>query len=86
MNHQNRFNLIDEKWIPIVGSEKANLFDIFTDTSLRDFGGSPLQKIALQKLIQAIAQAAWTPENEDEWRKAGASGLSKYCLEYLNEK
>ena len=85
MNHQNRFNLIDEKWIPIVGSEKANLFDIFTDTSLRDFGGSPLQKIALQKLIQAIGQAAWTPENEDEWRKVGASGLSKYCLEYLKK-
>ena len=86
MNNSNRFNLIDEPWIPIVGAaDKASLRDIFTSCSLQSLGGNPVQKLALQKLLQAIAQAAWTPEDEQEWKNEGVAGMAKQCLSYLDK-
>ena len=57
-NITNRFNLVDEQWIPVAGAGLVSLMRIFTDSSLRALGGNPVQKIALIKLLLAIAQAA----------------------------
>lgn len=44
---ENRFNLIDEPWIPVVGKGKVGLKDIFADESISALGGNPVEKIAV---------------------------------------
>lgn len=82
---ENRFNLIDEPWIPVVDSERASLKDIFSKPGLRALGGNPVQKIALTKLLLAIAQAAATPQDDDAWRQMGWQGMADKCLHYLQQ-
>ena len=85
MHSTNRFNLIDEAWIPIAGKEAASLRDIFSRGEPAALGGNAIQKIALFKLLLAIAQAARTPEDEGEWAALGAEGLGRDCLAYLEK-
>ncbi|WP_442903849.1 type I-E CRISPR-associated protein Cse1/CasA, partial [Gilvimarinus sp. 1_MG-2023] len=54
---ENRFNLIDEPWIPVADVGRVSLKDIFKRPDLRALGGNPVQKIALTKLLLAIVQA-----------------------------
>ncbi|GLR62601.1 type I-E CRISPR-associated protein Cse1/CasA [Marinospirillum insulare] len=82
---ENRFNLIDEPWIPVTDQGKVSLRQIFTEPEYRSLGGNPVQKIALLKLLLAIAQAAATPKDEQEWQALGAQGLAKRCLAYLDK-
>lgn len=82
---ENRFNLIDEPWIPVADHGRVSLRDIFSNPDYRSLGGNPVQKIALLKLLLAIAQAAATPETESEWRTLGTEGLLERCLEYLEK-
>lgn len=79
----NRFNLIDEPWIPVAGAGRVSLADIFSNPDLRTFGGTPVEKIALFKLVMAIAQAAQTPADEAAWQDLTAAGLAAQCREYL---
>lgn len=81
---QNRFNLIDEPWIPVADHGRVSLRQIFSNPDYRSLGGNPVQKIAVLKLLLAIAQAAATPEDETEWKAMGAEGLAKHCLAYLD--
>lgn len=80
-----KFNLIDEKWIPITGNDKVSLLDIFSDEKLKAIGGNARQKIALLKLLLAIAQAAHTPATQDEWKRLGKEGLALACMDYLEK-
>ena len=80
---ENRFNLIDEPWIPVADVGRVSLSQLFSNPEYRALGGNPIQKIALMKLLLAIAQAACTPKNEEEWRLLGAKGLAEKCLGYL---
>lgn len=82
---ENRFNLVDEAWIPIADLGRTSLRQVFTNLEYRSLGGNPVQKIALLKLLLAIAQAAATPENEQAWRELGAKGLANRCLDYLQQ-
>jgi CRISPR system Cascade subunit CasA len=82
---ENRFNLIDEPWIPIAGKASASLCEVFTDASLPALGGTPIQKLSLLKLLLAIAQRTITPQNNEEWRTLGAMGLGKACCAYLED-
>nr|WP_067292634.1 type I-E CRISPR-associated protein Cse1/CasA [Marinobacterium profundum] len=82
---ENRFNLIDEPWIPVVDHGRVSLRQLFSQSDYRSLGGNPVQKIALLKLLLAIAQSAVTPENEDEWKALGAQGLAERCLAYLDK-
>ena len=82
---QNRFNLIDEPWIPVADVGRVSLRQVFSKPEYRALGGNPVQKIALMKLLLAIAQAAYTPKDEQEWKKLGANGLAQHCLDYLNK-
>ena len=77
------YNLVYEKWIPIVGKGKVSLVDVFSDFSIRDIAGNPIQKIALIKLFVAIAQASVRLEDEDDWSRLGSKGLAGKALEYL---
>jgi len=83
MTTENHFNLIDEPWIPVVDVGLASLRDIFSHSGYRALGGNPVQKIALTKLLLAIAQAAATPADDEAWAELGAAGLSAKCLDYL---
>lgn len=82
---ENRFNLVDEPWIPVADQGRVSLQDIFSNPDYRSLGGNPVQKIALLKMLLAIAQAAATPETEAEWRVLGSKGLAQHCLDYLNK-
>jgi CRISPR system Cascade subunit CasA len=81
----NRFNLIDETWIPITDKGPVSLRQVFQDPDLRSLGGDPVQKAALLKLFLALSQAACTPEDDAGWEKLGAKGLSKRALGYLKD-
>jgi CRISPR system Cascade subunit CasA len=83
MTTDNRFNLIDEPWLPVVDVGLASLRQVFTQPKYRALGGNPVQKIALTKLLLAVAQAAATPADDDEWATMGAAGMSEKCLTYL---
>lgn len=80
---ENRFNLVDEPWIPIADVGRVSLQQIFTESTYRALGGNPVQKIAVTKLLLAIAQASSTPQDDDDWVNLGAQGLAEKCLSYL---
>ncbi len=86
MSDGQRYNLLDEHWIPIAGSNAVSLKDVFSKPNLRALGGSVLEKISLQKLMQAIAQAAITPEDDAAWLRLGEEGMANACLEYLEKQ
>ncbi|MEN3752594.1 type I-E CRISPR-associated protein Cse1/CasA [Mangrovibacter sp. SLW1] len=48
-------------------------------------GGNPVQKIALTKLLLAIAQSASTPRDELDWKRMGWQGMANNCLSYLEK-
>ncbi|AEC02347.1 type I-E CRISPR-associated protein Cse1/CasA [Parasphaerochaeta coccoides] len=79
----NRFNLVREKWIPIAGGSRVSLMDIFTDPSIGHVGGTAVQKLAILKLLLAIAQTANIPCDEHDWEKLQPTGLATACKEYL---
>jgi CRISPR system Cascade subunit CasA len=83
---ENRFNLVEEPWIPVADAGLVSLRDIFTKPALRSLGGNPLQKIAITKLLLAIVQAAWTPDDDDEWESSGCVGMAQRALQYLEGK
>lgn len=85
MTTDKKFNLIDEQWIPIRERGLFSLRDIFSDPSLRRIGGNPIQKTAIFKLLCAIAQAAWTPKTEEEWRQSTVEDFCRKCLAYLEK-
>lgn len=85
MHTENRFNLIDEPWIPIVDVGRVSLKQIFSESTYCALGGNPVQKIALIKLLLAIAQSAYTPKDDDDWVALGADGLAQKCLGYLEK-
>jgi CRISPR system Cascade subunit CasA len=75
---ERRFNLIDEPWIPVAGVGHVSLRQLFSQPS------NPVQKIAVTKLLLAIAQAAYTPVDDDDWVNLGSQGLAEKCLDYLD--
>lgn len=83
---ERRFNLVDEGWIPVEGQGRVSLEDVFSDTTLKSLGGTAVQKLAILKLLLAIAHTVITPEDDDEWRRLGSQGLGVRCVDYLREK
>lgn len=79
----NRYNLIDEAWIPVANRGRASLRQIFSDPDGRALSGNPVQKMALTKLLLAICQAAVTPDDDAQWRELGPEGLASRCRDYL---
>ena len=79
----NRYNMIDEPWIPVADHGRVSLRQVFTQQEYRSLGGNPVQKIALIKLLLAIAQGAATPVDDQAWSALGSQGLAERCLSYL---
>lgn len=79
----NRFNLIDEPWVPVADRGRVSLRQIFNEPDYRALGGNSVQKIALMKFLLAICHAAATPEGDVQWRELGPEGLASRCLDYL---
>lgn len=80
------FNLIEEQWIPVAQIGLVSLRDIFSNPDLPALGGSVLEKIAVMKLLLAIAQTAYTPRDNKDWLELGISGLKEKCLSYLEQQ
>jgi len=85
MNFENRFNLIEEPWIPVIGKGLLSLRQVFGEPDNRALGGNPIQKIALTKLLLAIAQAASTPADDEAFDALKSSELASKCLDYLDK-
>ncbi len=84
----NRFNLVEEKWIP-TASGVLSLNDIFSDGIKSRIGyliGTPLEKISLFRFLLAVAQSAFTPKNKDEWLSLDREQFCKEICNYLSEK
>jgi len=77
------FNLVDEPWIPIKNNGEISLWQVFSESDHRGLGGSAVTRIALLKLLLAIAQAADTPKDDDHWRSMGCLGMMERCRGYL---
>ncbi|MCU8269052.1 type I-E CRISPR-associated protein Cse1/CasA [Vibrio vulnificus] len=82
---ENRFNLIDEPWIPITDIGLVSLKQLFSEKNYRSLGGTPLEKIAVTKFLLAITQSACTPEDDAAWNQLGVEGLASACLTYLEK-
>lgn len=82
---ENRFNLIDEPWIPIADAGLVGLKEVFANNDLKQLGGNPVQKISLMKLLLAIGQAALTPNDEASWRQTRKDEFLTSCEQYLQQ-
>lgn len=82
----NRYNLVDEAWIPVADHGLASLRQVFSDPGLRVLGGTTLEKISVMKLLLAIAQAARTPADDTDWQALGPDGMAGACLVYLDKR
>jgi CRISPR system Cascade subunit CasA len=82
---ENRFNLIDEPWIPVAGVGRVSLAQLFGSAGYSALGGSPVQKIAVLKLLLAVAQAAATPESDSGWDAMNTADLAGSCRAYLQQ-
>jgi len=80
------FNLVDEPWIPVAGKGLVSLATVFDDPNLSALGGNPVQKIAVTKLLLAIAQSAHTPAHEADWKSLGPAGMMRKASDYLSAK
>lgn len=82
---ENRFNLIDEPWIPVADVGRVSLKQIFTHPEYRALGGNPVEKIALLKLLLAIGQVATELPDEQAWLSQDETALADQCLAYLEK-
>ncbi|MGC8729223.1 MAG: type I-E CRISPR-associated protein Cse1/CasA, partial [Elusimicrobiales bacterium] len=84
---ENKFNLVDEKWIPLEGGKDVSLKDIFENKEkLPNLRGNPIQKISLIKFLLAVVHSAYTPKDQKEWEKLGPNGMAEKTLKYLESK
>lgn len=79
------FNLLDQPWVPVADVGRVSLRQLFAEPAYAQLGGNPVQKIALMKLLLSIAQAAYTPKDQDDWLALGSDGLAQKCLAYLDQ-
>lgn len=84
-NIEKKFNCIDEPWIPIANHGQVSLRQVFSDESLECLGGTPIQKIAVFKLLQAITQAACPLSTESAWDQLTQESFKAACLSYLDK-
>lgn len=78
------FNLARDPWIPMSNNKLASLSDVFSPAFAGvHMAGSPVEKIAVLKLLLAIAHAAVLPRDDDHWCTLGPTGLTAAVLSYL---
>lgn len=78
------FNLVDEPWIPLSDNTKVSLSQAFSESLPKaQLAGTPVEKIAVMKLLIAIANSAVLPRDKKAWVDMGPAGLSRDALDYL---
>lgn len=82
MGEERTFNLLDERWIPIVGVGERSLLEVFQDKSLRRLGGTPVEKIVLLRFLLCIVHASSPVETRYDWDALTTDILSQNALEY----
>ena len=81
-------NLVNEKWIPVVGidgeSDHASLMEVFTKgENYADLSVRPHERVALMRLLICIAQAALDgPKDNKEWTEV-SQRLLKAAQAYI---
>lgn len=84
---ENRFNLVEEKWVPLQGGRDVSLKEIFENKEkLPNLRGNPIEKISLMKFLLAITHSAYTPKDYKDWENLGPKGMAQKTLDYLNSK
>ncbi len=85
-------NLVENPWIPVQyrdkkTTEKASLKEVFDKgDQIADLAVSPIQRIALMRLLICITQAALDgPEDEKDWLEC-RDRIKPGALKYLEEK
>lgn len=82
---ENRFNLIDEPWVPVAGRPRPqSLREVFTDLSLRRLSGNPVDKIVILRLLLSIAHASTKIPDDEAWRRLTPEAISRNALRYLD--
>lgn len=81
----NSFNLIDEKWIPTVDKGFVSLKQVFSDREIKQLGGSVIEKLSIFKLLLAIAQSAYTPKDDLDWRNYSKKNFVSKVNSYLDK-
>ena len=93
MNETNEYNLIDERWIPVLMRDGTNrmvsLGEVFSDSDGRiaDLALNPYERVAVFRLLLCIAQAALGPErlrDEAGWLAAKDS-VGPISSDYLKK-
>lgn len=82
----NSTNLLDTPWIP-TPEKLLTLREIFNQTDISFISGSPLVKISIFKFLQAVVQAACTPNDDAEWNLLSSNSfqeLRKRINNYLD--
>ena len=82
---EERYNLLEQSWIPTVNKKHINLCEVFSDKSITGLGGNPTQKISILKLVLAVAQRALDIKTEDQLYKLTEQVIVEKCLAYLKE-
>ncbi len=83
---ENRYNLLDEPWIPVNGGQSISLLQAWSIDSPLLLGGTSIQKLAILKFLLAIAQRAATPADTLQWKEMGTAGMAQKCKDYLENQ
>lgn len=80
-----RFNLIDDPWIPVAGHPRQSLKMFFSDLSLTRFSGNAVDKIVLLRFMLSLAHGAVEIPDRAAWKALTPEKLSQKVLAYLEE-
>ena len=78
-----RYNLIEENWIPSVSRNFVSLKDIFNCDIPINIGGNAIEKISILKFLLAIVQVAVKPKNRADILNLQNEEMCKQVLNYL---
>jgi CRISPR system Cascade subunit CasA len=79
------FNLINEKWIPLLDGSLISLFDAFSLKEHQNiFSQISVESISIFKLLQVISMAA-CPVSDKAYKNLSIESFSEKCIEYLNK-
>ena len=80
------FNLVENKWIKLIGHESVSLLEFFNMQEAPTLAGTPIQKLILFRFLLAIVQVACPLEDEDEYSELSVEDLKTRVKNYLEQK
>lgn len=80
------FNLVDDKWIKLIGHEPVSLLQFFDMQEAPKLAGTPVQKLLVFRLLLAIAQCACPLDDEDDYAELSVDDLKAGVRDYLKRQ